>query len=92
MCLLCYREHHHHAGRLVPYSCSVGARSGYCSVSLILHVVVAYVDLDAEWVCRASDSTLINGLGRWFANPTSELAVIKVTHGKRCVLLSTRWT
>ncbi|KAM5541431.1 hypothetical protein V8D89_004985 [Ganoderma adspersum] len=31
----------------------------------------------------AADSTLINGLGRWFANPTTELAVIKVTQGKR---------
>ncbi|TFK82942.1 multicopper oxidase [Polyporus arcularius HHB13444] len=31
----------------------------------------------------AADATLINGLGRWFGNPTSELAVINVTHGKR---------
>ncbi|KAI0676138.1 TvLac7 [Trametes maxima] len=30
-----------------------------------------------------SDSTLINGLGRWAGNPTSELAVINVEHGKR---------
>nr|AXY79772.1 laccase [Lignosus rhinocerotis] len=29
------------------------------------------------------DATLINGLGRWSGNPTSELAVIKVTPGKR---------
>lgn len=34
---------------------------------------------------RGADSTLINGLGRWFANPTTELAVIKVTKGKRYV-------
>ncbi|KAH9893587.1 TvLac6 [Cubamyces lactineus] len=30
-----------------------------------------------------SDTTLINGLGRWAGNPTSELAVITVTQGKR---------
>ncbi|KAI0326254.1 TvLac7 [Cubamyces sp. BRFM 1775] len=30
-----------------------------------------------------SDTTLINGLGRWFGNPTSELAVITVQQGKR---------
>ncbi|KAI0765644.1 TvLac6 [Trametes elegans] len=30
-----------------------------------------------------SDSTLINGLGRWAGNPTSELAIIEVEHGKR---------
>ena len=34
---------------------------------------------------RRPDSTLINGLGRYFGNPTSELAVINVTPGKRCV-------
>ncbi|KAI0730508.1 laccase C [Earliella scabrosa] len=32
---------------------------------------------------RRPDSTLINGLGRYFGNPTSELAVINVTPGKR---------
>ncbi|KAI0794707.1 laccase [Fomes fomentarius] len=30
-----------------------------------------------------ADSTLINGLGRWPGNPTAELAVINVQHGKR---------
>ncbi|KAI0737335.1 TvLac7 [Daedaleopsis nitida] len=30
-----------------------------------------------------SDSTLINGMGRWFSNPTAELAVINVQPGKR---------
>ncbi|OJT13485.1 Laccase-3 [Trametes pubescens] len=30
-----------------------------------------------------SDSTLINGLGRWPGNPTADLAVIEVEHGKR---------
>ncbi|TFK86579.1 multicopper oxidase [Polyporus arcularius HHB13444] len=30
-----------------------------------------------------SDSTLINGLGRSASTPTADLAVIKVTHGKR---------
>ncbi|RPD57213.1 laccase C [Lentinus tigrinus ALCF2SS1-7] len=34
----------------------------------------------AEWI---SDITLINGLGRWHGNPTSKLAIINVTHGKR---------
>ncbi|KAI1786977.1 laccase B [Ganoderma leucocontextum] len=29
------------------------------------------------------NSVLINGLGRWTGNPTSELAVINVEHGKR---------
>ncbi|PIL30321.1 transporter [Ganoderma sinense ZZ0214-1] len=29
------------------------------------------------------NSVLINGLGRWLGNPTSELAVINVEHGKR---------
>ncbi|KAI0737364.1 laccase C [Daedaleopsis nitida] len=30
-----------------------------------------------------ADATLFNGLGRWAGNPTSDLAVIKVTPGKR---------
>ncbi|KAM5541432.1 hypothetical protein V8D89_004986 [Ganoderma adspersum] len=30
-----------------------------------------------------ADSNLINGVGRWFGNPTAELAAIKVTQGKR---------
>ncbi|KAI0690882.1 laccase B [Cerioporus squamosus] len=30
-----------------------------------------------------ADAVLVNGLGRWFGNPTSELAVINVTYGKR---------
>ncbi|PIL30421.1 transporter [Ganoderma sinense ZZ0214-1] len=30
-----------------------------------------------------ADSTLINGMGRWYGNPTAELAVVKVTQGKR---------
>lgn len=34
-------------------------------------------------VYRRSDATLINGLGRWSGDPTSELAVINVTPGKR---------
>ena len=38
---------------------------------------------DAVRVYRRADSTLINGLGRWYGNPTAELAVIKVTQGKR---------
>ena len=40
-------------------------------------------DSQLNYVNRRSDVTLINGLGRWFGNPTSELAVINVTQGKR---------
>ncbi|KAI8985653.1 hypothetical protein BD414DRAFT_417045 [Trametes punicea] len=42
------------------------------------HVAAAYQPLIAT-----SDTTLINGLGRWAGDPTSELAVINVEHGKR---------
>ena len=35
-----------------------------------------------------SDATLINGLGRSPGTPTADLAVIEVTHGKRCVYLT----
>nr|AMJ39540.1 laccase 3 [Coriolopsis trogii] len=42
------------------------------------HVAAASVPVPPE-----SDSTLINGLGRWGGDPTAELAVITVEHGKR---------
>nr|UYM28068.1 laccase 4 [Trametes polyzona] len=42
------------------------------------HVPAPLIPIPAK-----SDSTLINGLGRWSGNPTANLAVIDVEHGKR---------
>ncbi len=46
---------------------------------------LCWLSMTPDFCDSLPNSVLINGLGRWTGNLTSELAVINVEHGKRSV-------
>ncbi|KAI9067925.1 multicopper oxidase [Trametes sanguinea] len=71
--LVVYDPHDPHA-----HLYDVDDESTVITLSDWYHIAAAHQPLIAT-----SDTTLINGLGRWAGNPTSKLSVIEVQHGKR---------